>query len=215
MRKRNELHVLGEPPEVEKVVERIKATPDNGWKQVTEIEGRSLSSAASPFSTFWFSTPGASDRPAAYVVLQQRGSRELEVDSVISADRQGLTDEQYNEILDRFQSAVLKPAVAGINVEAKIDPFRVKMEKMLSREALGKLKAFSEAADRTSLTDFDRYRWNRFVTQIHTDETALSSEELDWWLRESDWPEDLNRQLGEWYAMGLSLLKEYDEDRAR
>ena len=137
----------------------------------------------------------------------------LEVSSILPVERGLLTEEQYNSILDQFKEGFLKPVVAGLDVEARIDPFRVKMEKILSWKALEKLKVFSDSADKRTIRPLDRLRWNRLVTQVHMDGSALDSEELNWWLEDTGWAEEPRHQLIEWYEEGLSMLKEYDEER--
>jgi hypothetical protein len=212
MWKINELIIRGEPDEVAKLVERIETFPENGWKRNRAIEERIWHAVHSKPSTYCFSTPDNLDQPPAHLLLWKLRDR-LEVSSILSVDRVGLTEEQYNQILEKFQEGFLKPVVNGLHLEARIDLFRVKLEKILSWKAVEKLKLFSELADQQTLRPLDRLRWNRFVTQVHIDNSALDSEELDWWLQNSGWLEAPRQRLVEWYEEGLSMLKEYDEER--
>ncbi len=212
MRKVNELIIRGEPAEVAKLVERIEATPDNGWKRDRSIEERLWHPSNARPSTYCFRTPDGPDQPPSRLLLWKMHDR-LEVSSILPVERVHLTEEQYNRILDQFQEGFLKPVVDGLDVEARIDPFRVKLEKILSWKALEKLRLFSESADNQTIRPLDRLRWNRFVTQVHIDGSALDREELDWWLDDSGWPEEQRHQLIEWYEEGLSMLNDYDEAR--
>ena len=133
--------------------------------------------------------------------------------NILPIERVGLTEEQYNRILDQFQEGFLKPVVDGLDVEARVAPFRVKMENIISWRGLEKLNAFEESADKVTPGPLDRLRWSRFVVQVHMDGSALTLEELDCWLEDSGWPEEQRRQLVEWYGEGLGrCLKEYDLD---
>jgi hypothetical protein len=212
MRKVNELIIRGEPAEVAKLVERIEAAPENGWKRDRAIEERLWRPTNAKPSTYCFTTPDDLDQPLSHLLVRKMRDR-LELSSILPVERVLLTEEQHNSILDQFKEGFLKPVVAGLNVEARIDPFRVKMEKILSWKALDKLQLFSDSADKQTIRPLDRLRWNRFVTQVHIDSSALDSEELDWWLEDSGWPEEPRRRLAEWYEEGLSMLKEYDEER--
>ena len=212
MRMVNELVIRGEPTEVAKLVERIEAAPENGWKRDRSIEERLWRPANAKPSTYCFTTPVGPDQPPAHLLLWKMRDR-LEVSNILPVERVRLTEEQYNRILDQFNEGFLKPVVHGLDVEARIDPFRVKLENIVSREAWERLKVFSESADKLTLGPRDRHKWSRFVTQVHMDGSALDSEELDWWLDDSGWPKEQRRQLVEWYEEGLSMLKDYDEAR--
>jgi hypothetical protein len=215
MRKVNELIVRGEPAEVVKLVERIESAPENGWKRDRGIEERlwrpSYANHEKP-STYCFTTPVTPDQPRSHLLLWRMRDG-LEVSSILPVERIRLTEEQYNQILEQFQVGFLKPVIDGLDVEAKIEPFRVKLEKIVSREALERLKHFDEIADKGLIGPRDRHEWSRFVTQVHMDGSALDLEELDWWLEDAGWAEEPRRRLVEWYAEGLSMLKDYDEAR--
>jgi hypothetical protein len=212
VRKVNELIIRGEPAEVARLVERIEAAPENGWRRDRSIEQRLWRPSNAKPSTYCFTTPAVPDQPAAYVFLEKKSDR-LDVSSIMPIERKPLTEDQYNAILDRFEEGFLKPVSLGVKVEAKIDPFRVKMEKIVSRDAFEKLNEFSESAEEFGIGRRDRNRWSRFVTRVHIDNSALDSDELDWWLESRGWPEAQRLRLIEWYEEGLSMLKEYDEER--
>ena len=212
MRKINELVVRGDPSEVARLGERIEQATPNGWMRDRDIEGKLWRPATTPPATYCFSKKDAPDQPAAYLLLW-KGRDELHVSNIMPIDRKPLTDEQYNQILDRFHKEFLGPNLDGVAVNAMIYPFRVKMEKILSREGLEKLESFSKTTDKVTLGPLARRRWFRFITQVHMDGSVLDSEELDWSLCEAGWPEEQRRQLIEWYEEGLSMLKDYDEAR--
>jgi hypothetical protein len=213
VRMRNELTIRGEPPEIAKLVERIESAKSDAWKRELEIEERLWRPPNSVPSTFCFKTPADPELPAAYLLLDKNTSRGIEVSNIMLVERKPLTDEQYNHILDRFNEEFLKSIVDDIDVDARILPFRVKLEKILSREGFKNFESFSKAADKASLSPTDRRKWSRFVTQVHIDGSALDPEELDWSLRESGWPEEQRQELLDRYKEGLSMLMEYDEAR--
>jgi hypothetical protein len=213
MRMRNELTVRGEPSEVAKLVERIESAEPDGWRRHREIEGRLWRPPGAEPSTYCFATPIGSGWPAAYLLLERSVSRGLEVSNIIPVDREPLTDDQYNRILDRFQEEFLGPIADGTGVEAKVQPFRVKLEKILSPDSMDAFQGFCRGVGKGVLGPVDRRRWSHFVTQVYIDGTTLDSEELDWSLREAGLDEAQRRQLIERYEEGLSMLVHYDQSR--
>ena len=128
MRKVNELIIRGEPAEVAKLVERIEAAPEDGWKRDRAIEERLWHPANTKPSTYCFTTPVDLDQPPAHLLVWKMRDG-LEVSSILPVERILLTEDQYNQILEDFQKRFLRPVIDGLDVEAKIDPFRVKLEK--------------------------------------------------------------------------------------
>jgi hypothetical protein len=213
VRKVNELIIRGEPSEVAKLMERIETSKEDGWERKPQLEEALKHSLGSRPSTLCLVAKGGPGQPMATLFLRKRSPGEIHVSSILPVGREPLTEAEYNHILYQFQEGFLKPVADGLDVEVRIDPFRVKLENIISREAFEKLELFCKAADKFTISPRDRHRWSRFVTQVHIDNSGLDSEELDWWLGHSGWPEEQRRELVEWYEEGLSMLKDYDEVR--
>jgi hypothetical protein len=209
----NELTVRGEPSEVAKLVERMRNTPPNGWKREPEIEERLKSMGAAPLGALCFSWPGAAGQPSASLFLHEMGAGELSVSNIVPVERRPLSDEEYNSILSEFERDVIGPTSAGIRVATTIIPPLARLEASLSPEALGKLRSFSSAANKSFLHPLDWRRWDRFLVQIHLDGSSLDDADLAMWLAEQGWTEPQFGRLIERFKMGQSLLSAYDEER--
>ena len=214
MRMRNELTIRGEPSEVAKLVQRIESADSGPWKRDRSIEERLWRPTGTAPSTYCFETPAGPDRLAAYLLLDKNVPGGLEVFNIMPVDRKPPTDEQYNYLLEQFKEEFLMPIADGIGVEVTIHPFRVNLEKNLSRDAIEKLESFRQGVNKAAFSPADRRRWHRFVSQVHIDGSMLDFDELIWTLNEWGFSEEQSRQLIEWYTEGLVMLADYDEARA-
>ncbi len=215
MRMIDELIVRGEPAAMAEFKARLEAGPPGVWERES---GAAQKFVAMPMPLRWMRPRIAFRRrevPEGRVVkawLREDRPDELALGGMIAEDRRTMDDQEYNAALGSLLK-FLEPPTSGLDVRIERIPFRVKMEEIVTDEAMRRLEAFIRPADRSSLEPFDRARWRAFVTQVHRDGSALYSEELDLWLRMGGWPEDSRRLLIEAYDNGLCLLKEYDEER--
>jgi len=213
MRMVNDLEVVAEPSKIHELMRRVEGRPDDRWRRDREPVKRFEKMLSAPIEAFCFSIENEPGRPAATLWFERRGPSRLVVSNIVPAERRALTDEEYNAILDEFESSLLRPLAEGLGVDLRTISPGVKLEASLSREAMEMLRSFSATANRSGLHPLDWRRWGRFLIQTHLDGPTLDGTDLDWWLDQEGWPEEMRRLLVGSYETGLSLLAEYDEER--
>jgi len=214
MRMINELVVRGAPSEIAKFVGRLENIPQTSWKRELEIEERLKDMGAAPSGAFAFSSEGDAGRPPASLILHRRGSAELFVSNIFAKGRRSLSDEEYNDMLSEFERDVVEPNARGIGIETIMIPPFDRLESSLSPEALRRLKAFSNDANRSALHPRDWRRWDQFLIQIHQDGSSADDFELALWLGNHGWTENQFGRFIERFRAGQSLLATYDEERS-
>jgi hypothetical protein len=214
MRMINELIIRGGPPEVSKLVERLEGAPSVHWKRAPAIEERLKSMRAASLGTLCFSWLGGEGKPASTLFLHKRGPGELAVSSIVAVERRPLTDEEHNGILSEFDREILRQTNEGVGVETIVVPPLARFEASLWPETLRQMKAFSTAANRSSLQPLDWKRWEKFLIHVYLNENSLDECDLAMWFAEHGWSESQFAPLLERFRLGRSLLSAYDEERS-
>jgi hypothetical protein len=212
MRITNELTIRGDRACLERLPGRVEALLRDGWKRDREAEERlGRWGVLRPWSSC-FSCTAVGDRPAAGLWLHASSPGELTVSNVVPLQRQELSPEETNRLLEEFRREFLGPAAAELGVDVTVAEHRRTLEHELSGEARRLLRAFSAAANRTGLHPNDRRRWNAFLVRVHQDDTLFDPALLDEWLRQEGWPGEARTQLVGEYEAARSLLSAYDEE---
>jgi hypothetical protein len=196
-------------------LERLEGSLTDGWRRDREREVRLRGMGVGGEGTFCFSCPEAPGRAAAALWLQARGPEELVVSNVVPLGKHTLTDEEYNGILGEFESRFLEPLSRASGVRPEILPARVRLEDYLSVDTSQALRAFSAAANRTTLHPTDRQRWQQFVLRAHREDSLMDASYLEAWLELEGWPEALRHDLACEYESARALLASYDEEQRR
>ncbi len=212
MRMIDELVVRGEPDQMAAFKARLETAPGDAWERRTDYDIVHMSRSWMRPTIGFRSLAGSTHRSVIAWLSEERPD-EFRLGGTMSGDRKPMSDEEHN-ISRREFADFIRPLADEVGVEVQRIPFRVKMEQIVTFEAMWRLETFvKEAVDKARLTPFDRARWRRFVTQVHRDSSALYGEELELWLKMGEWPEEVRRTLVDEYDLGLTLLKEYDEER--
>jgi hypothetical protein len=214
MRMINELIIRGEPPEVSKLVERMEGVPSAHWKREPAIEERLKSMRTAGLGTLCFSWLGGDGKPASSLFLHKRGPGELAVSNIVAVERRSLTDDEYNGILSEFDREILRQTNEGVGVETIVVPPLARFEAELWPETLRQLRAFSTAANRSSLHPLDWERWEKFLIHVYLKEGSLDECDLATWFAEHGWSESQFGPLLERFRVGRSLLSAYDQERS-
>ena len=215
MRAVNELVIRGPHIDIRSLLQRLETSLKNGWRRDRVLEERLRGTSLARRDIFCFSCEEASDRPAVALWFKARSAEEWHVSSVIPLNRPKLSDDEYNRILDEFETTFLSPLAQESAVHTKIFPPRIHLEYFLSSEGCRRLKAFSSAANHSGLHPNDRLRWHAFLNQAHREDSSLDSQTLDEWLTGEGWPEEIRRELIHEYETGRVLLTHYDEEQNR
>jgi hypothetical protein len=213
MRLLNELTIRGAAPQLARLLAALERPLASGWRRDFEAESR-LSGLGLPAGrTRCFACTAEGNRPAAALWLEARGGETLYVANIVPIGKRELSDDEYNQILADFHSRVLQPARDGLAIQTALTHNRVTPEAYLSPEAVHRLKAFSDPANKSSPHDDDCQRWREFIIQTHIEGADFDPLLLDQWLAEAGWPEDQRHHLVCEYESSHSLLAAYDEER--
>jgi hypothetical protein len=215
MRALNDLVIRGPRSEVAAFLQRLEGSLTGGWRRDRELEARLHGMGVGGEDAFCFSCTEAPERPAAALWLQARGPEEWYVSNIVPLGRHTLSDEEYNHVLDEFESRFLEPLSRGSTVHSEILPARTRLEDYLSPEAARLLRAFSAAANRTAPHPSDQQRWQQFLVRAHQEESIMDAAFLEEWLASEGWPEEARVELVREYESGRRLLWNYDEEQRR
>jgi hypothetical protein len=136
------------------------------------------------------------------------------VPNVVPVESGKLSYRQYNAILKDFLAKVLHPVAPRFDFVAEITSDRQDVEDWLSPDAVMKLRAFSNAANKSTGAShpMDQRRWFEFVIAVHRSGTTADSELLRRWLQEVEqWDKESAHELTGDYETSLALLRHYDE----
>jgi hypothetical protein len=213
MRSVNELTIRASESDMAQLLSRLEAHRVEGWSRNTDAESRLQKRGIRGGRSYCFACLANERRPAASLWLQPRGSSEFSVANIVSGNRQGLSDHEYNLILEDFESAIREVACDGLEVVTELVPHRIKLEVYLSPEAMRRLIEFTRTANKQALHPNDCRRWQEFVIQSHVERAELDPVLLDRWLTEQGWPEEQRQHLLSEYEASRSVLTVYDEER--
>ncbi len=211
MRKIDELVIRGKPEAMAQFKARLQAASDGDWAYRYAVAGR-------PVPQEWmrpmivFRSRESPGRRAVKTWLSEERTDEFRLGGTLADDSERMSDEEHNIAIGSF-AEFLDSSAIGLDVEVVRIPFRVKMENLVSFEAMRRLRSFAEMPDKTHLDRSDLTRWRRFVTRVYLDSSAIYPEELDGWLEAEGYPEEIRQALLEFYDSALVLLGEYDEER--
>jgi hypothetical protein len=185
MREVNDLIVRGESLEIDKLAERIAGeTGAESWKREPTVEANLSRTSLGRLGVYCFFWRGSEDKPAASLLIYRTGEEELAVSNILPTVRKPLSVEEYNGILADFEQTILRPLVAGLDIEIKVTPPRNdRLEQSISPDAFRELIRFvSEAASQEELTMDDYLQWDRFSSQIYSDGSFVDHRDLGDWL---------------------------------
>jgi hypothetical protein len=216
MRALNDLVIRGPGPEVTAFLRRLEGSLSGGWRRDRTLEARLHSTGVGDDRVFCFVCDDAPGRPAAALWLRPRGPDDWYASNIVPLGRRPpLSDEEYNHILGEFQSRFIEPLSRGSAVHSEVLPARIRLEYYLSPEAARRLRDFSAAANRTSLSPSDWQRWQQFLVRAHRDESPLDTPFLEEWLASEGWPDEARAELARDYESTRRLLWNYDEELRR
>lgn len=119
----------------------------------------------------------------------------------------------YNIILDDFVEKVIIP-LEKLNILSFKKTTKFKgMDDWFDTSTAVALKLFSRTANKTTGTahPLDRSRWIDFIIKAHKSNSAITPDELLYWLTEvENWSFDIANELVVDYEFSCDLLREYD-----
>ena len=131
-----------------------------GWTRRIDVEDRFRAGPVSGLAKnmYCYACEAAPGRPAAMVWIQPRGQSQWSVDSIYAVEHRALSDEEYNQVLDRFATEVLEPVCDELGIKPDKHRLKLDIDDYLSVSASRLLDEFCAGADRTKRSRQDRER---------------------------------------------------------
>lgn len=124
-----------------------------------------------------------------------------------------LTHAEYNLVLQDFLEQVAAPAAEAASFSIRTTGGQQDLEDWMNEEAAGKLRRFSDCANKSNAASHpkDQERWFDFLIAVHASPTAPDAGRVVRWLSEiAGWDDDIAQRLGAKFENGLALLARYD-----
>ena len=201
-------------PEFIRSLEAVKAV---AWQRAESLEKSLASTTGGDMACFEFSPDQAnSPLPAALVWMSFKKDASLAwVTNIVPRERRKLTEDEYNDLLDRFRMDVIQPVAVRLSLpvtRSKRDP---SLEDLINPETAGALRRFSACANKSTGSSHpcDLERWNQFLFLYHRKRDKLDPTLLGEFLMEDGWSEDMAHELVAEFERGVDLLRNYDPTR--
>jgi hypothetical protein len=185
-----------------------------GWSRDLAREEEVIRESAMKF--YCFACQQSPDRPAAKLFLthaERRTTSWLYVSNIVPQEVRQLTFDQYNHILNEFDTRFAKPAADSIGVRVELSSPEQSIEDWLSPESAKLLTAFSHLANKStgSTHPMDRERWYDFLIALHRSGENPNVGLLQRWLiEEEQWPDDIAFDLVCEYEFARGLLDRFE-----
>jgi hypothetical protein len=205
-----DLELSGEPAALEAALGDIEANLKGGWRRSP------LHEALLKSESRCFECEETPTRRAAALWLVPRNPGAWFVSNIVPANAGSLTENEYNRILDEFQSSFIQPVAARRQLTVTIGKAVQGPSDWMSPAAMDALNMFSRLANKStgSAHPSDQKRWFAFLTQVHLDRRGPTASQLRRWLIETEgWEGEVATELAIEYESSLSLLKYYDASR--
>ncbi|MGO9597299.1 MAG: hypothetical protein ACLP7Q_04690 [Isosphaeraceae bacterium] len=213
----NELIVRFESSEFTEFLRRLESDLPPGWTRRPELEERRRKMRAMSAGAYCFTKTFEPGLGEVAVWLQNRGTKELYVPSVVAINaRRPLTVEQHNQVLEDFERSFIEPLTEGLrrHVFHYQAPSEPTLDDVLSADSMRRLRAFSATANKAMPHPLDFHRWHVFIARTHLEDCVVDPTLLSDWLQGEGWSEDQRRTLVEQFKLGRAILSVYDEERA-
>ena len=167
MQQFRDLKLIGNPSELESVIEKIEALLDDGWTRSRDKEAKLKK--YSPSNQFVFLTPKDDSIPSASLHLTFDDNGYLYVCNIVPVEMGQLSKKSYNLILDVFHTKFIEPAVNELDIRIVTTPAEINIDNSMSPELSKTLKRFSDCANKSTggSHPLDEKRFFDFVIQAH------------------------------------------------
>ncbi|MNJ95316.1 hypothetical protein D3C87_130260 [compost metagenome] len=122
---------------------------------------------------------------------------------------------EYNYILNQFKTDFIDRVSDRFDARVNLThPYKY-IDDTIGSEGISALRSFSEGANKTTgnTNPYDFQRWCEFIFIIHRMEKKLSSSELENWLIEDGWDEEMASKLSSEFEYSLDLLEKYEQSK--
>jgi hypothetical protein len=207
-----ELKITGNPETLERVIENIEKSLDNGWSRDRQAEAEVNDDESSPLKRYCFSCTEVECRPGSRLWISGPWYGRLFVFNIIPTTVLQLSYDEYNSILAEFYGQFVVSAIQGMDVEISLTDGDLSLEKLMSPKTIEILRKFTqESPHYKGSVMINQELWYNFLVAAHKDDAKLDPDTLEHWLREDEgWSEDMAFKLAEQYDSARLLLDYYD-----
>lgn len=188
------------------------AQADDQWIRNKELE-QNLHTGEDDGDAMAFSRLSGEGFAAAGLVLWSRPDG-YSVANIVPLETGSLSHEEYNAILNDFQTRIALPAANKCGYKVEVSAATASLDDWVGNETATALRRFSALANKStgSAHPLDQKRWLDFLIRSHQESEPLDGSRLCRWLIEVEhWPEDSAHSLTIEYEFGLALLAQYDQ----
>lgn len=188
-------------------VEDIKKILNDGWIHDAEEEARLNEYGFGEYVCF--ACMAKEGRNAALLAFMYRDDNALYLTNIVPREKTQLSYDEYNFIAEKFYNRFVFPVTEKLRIKAELTSDNENMEDWISESSSGKLKLFSDVANKStgSMHPLDQRRWLDFLITVHQEHKNLHGAQLKRWLLEVEhWPQDMAHNLTVEYEFAMDLL---------
>jgi hypothetical protein len=192
---------------------QLKSAARDPWSFDAERSEELRRNSVGDRTVLAFTRAPTEDLPAAGLSLWSHDDG-FYVPNVVPLEMGEFTHAQYNEVLGDFANRVVRPVAARARFRIEITDGRQQLSDWIPSEAAQKLRAFSDAANKSSGSThpMDRQRWFDFILAVHRSCSQLDTDRLARWLHEVDrWDEESAHRLAGEFEQYISILEYADK----
>lgn len=210
MQQFRDLKLIGNPNELEKVIEKIEALLCDGWTRAKDKEAKLKNKHN--LSQFIFLAPKDNLIPQGALHLTFDENGYLYVCNIVPVEAGQLGIKNYNLILENFLTKFVEPTVSNLNIRIITSLAEKNIDDSMSPKVSEKLRRFSVCANKSTGCGHprDQERFFDFVIQAHRESSLLDEFTLGKLLLDEGWSEYFADDLSNQYSSGRDLLKQYD-----
>jgi hypothetical protein len=208
----SELKLIGSSSNLEKLIEQVEQNICDGWARDKDEECRQRISSKVDYQIFVCSK--TSLRRAAALFFTFHSNKYLYLCNIVPREKgtENLEIDNYNSILEEFQTKFLEPCAQGLDIRIVVTPSEINATNSMSPELATKFQQFSYAANKSSggTHPYDEERLFDFVIQAHLEKSLLDESTLRKLLVDEGWSDKDAYELSVKYDFGKDLLKRYE-----
>ena len=210
----NNFEIEGGASSLEKCMRLIGDSLSGDWVRDTDRENRykkDIQGYGDVKEVFCIKCPGTTKYPSATIWLI-KGKEDIKVTNIIPHNNERLSYAQYNQILDDFYKKFIEKAIKETGVSLVKGKGDLTLEEVFGKGPAKLLKSFSAGANKGTGSSHpcDQARWFEFIISSYKNDSKFSTEDLQRFLLDDGWSEDLAVDLACEYEFAKALLKKYD-----
>src|SRR6186713_204811 len=131
-----ELELSGDERSLAVFVDKVTENCATGWRRARDLEERIDKSG----TLSCFACEGSGARPAASLWLASHSPDRIYVSNIVPLNKNELSYDEYNAVLDDFRTRLAAPAAAALRIEITTTDGVLLLERLLSETTLESLK---------------------------------------------------------------------------